>query len=386
MMVPSNARPWGRCSVYRILTNEKYAGCNIYGKTTQRLNSVSRVVERHLWSRHPDAFVPIVDLEIFDRAQKFLKKRGAHPERSDAYVIQGMKKVLAREGKLTHRILKKKGILGCGYYKRFGSVMKAYEMAGYRPPFSSVKVSNAQIRLRFLRKDLYIRLKQLFSDHVRFISLPGQQMKMVVEIDGRLRVAVYLCRTFSSKKDTGWLLRLRPLDAHLPALICTVDQSFSELLNFYVLPPPGNSLKSKIFREGQSWLSAGQKLGSLGELCEVANDVASHSTNCEGYTVIDDALIATDTWTITLCNKEISLGPIGSPIFNLLAQNSGQVVSRDRLRRTMPQLMDSSNLDAHMYTLRVKLGVAGRRIQTVRGVGYMYVEPDKVPNAGLNEL
>jgi hypothetical protein len=57
---------------------------------------------------------------MFDEVQKLLKKRGAPPERSDAYLIQGMRKVLAREGKLTHRILKKRGILGCAYYKRFG--------------------------------------------------------------------------------------------------------------------------------------------------------------------------------------------------------------------------------------------------------------------------
>jgi DNA invertase Pin-like site-specific DNA recombinase len=317
-MLPASGRPWGRSSVYRILTNEKYAGCNTYGKTTQKLSSVSRVVERHLWIRNPDAFVPIVDREIFDRVQKLLKKRGAHPERSDAYLIQAMRKVLAREGRLTHRILKRKGILGCAYYKRFGSVMKAYEIAGYRPPPRTVKLSDTQMRLSVLRKDLYIRLKQLFSDHVRFISVPGQQLKMVVEIDGRLRVAVYLCRAVDNIKETGWILRLRPLDTHLPALICTVDQSFSELLNFYVLPPPGNSLKSKILREGQPWLSAGRKLGKLEDFCAIANEVVSQSNNCEGCTAIDDILIAADTWTITLDRKEILLGPVGSAIFNML--------------------------------------------------------------------
>src|SRR5450759_2379631 len=237
-MLPANGRPWGRSSVYRILTNEKYAGCNTYGKTTQRLSSVSRVVERHLWVSHPDAFVSIVARELFDRVQKLLKKRGLPPPRSDAYLIQGMRKVLGREGKLTHRILKRKGILGCAYYKRFGSVMKAYEIAGYRPPTRTVKLSDAQSRLRLLRKDLYIRLKRLFSDRVRFIDLPGQQLRQVVEIDGRLRVAVYLCRAVdSSAGEPGWNLRVRPLDRHLPMLICTVDQSFSELLNFYVLTP-----------------------------------------------------------------------------------------------------------------------------------------------------
>ncbi|MGA2204362.1 MAG: recombinase family protein [Halobacteriota archaeon] len=381
-MLPSNGRPWGRSSVYRILTNEKYAGCNTYGKTTQKLSSVSRVVERHLWIRNPDAFVPIVGREIFDHVQKLLQKRGAPPEKSDAHLIQRMRKVLTREGKLTHRILKQKGILGCSYYKRFGSIMKAYEMAGYRPPPRTINLSGAQMRMRVLRKDLYIRLKQLFSARVRFIGLPGQQLRQVVEIDRRLRFAVYLCRAVDSE-ELGWILRLRPLDRHLPALICTVDQSFSKLLNFYVLPPLEKSLKWKILREGEPCLSAGRKLSKLEDSCAVANEVAFRSKNCACCTAVDDILMAADTWEITLGKKEISLGPVGSAIFNMLAQNAGQVVSRDRLRRATPDLIDPSNLDAHIYTLRTKLGVEDRkRIQTVRGAGYMYVSPDKSAECG----
>ena len=379
-MLPSNERSWGRSSIYRILTNEKYAGCNTYGKTTQKLGSGSRVVERHLWVTHPDAFASIVDRDVFDRVQKLLKKRGAVPERSDAYLIRGMKKVLAREGKLTHRILKAKGILGCAYYRRFGSVMKAYEMAGYRPPPRTVRLSETQMRLRLLRKDFYIQLKQLFSNRVRFIGLPRQQLRQIVEIDGRLRIAVYLCRTVNTIKagELGWTLRLRPLDRHLPALICTVDPSFSKLLDFYVLPPPENSLKWKILREGQPWLSAGRKLDKLEDFCVVANEVASKSSNCEFCIAVDDILIAADTWTVTLGGKEILLGPVGSAIFNMLVLNAGQVVSRDRLRRVGSDLIDPSDLDAHVHTLRVKLGVENRkRIQTVRGTGYMYVSPEK---------
>jgi len=378
-MLPANGRPWGRSSVYRILTNDKYAGCNTYGKTTQRLSSVGRVVARHLWITHPDAFVPIVTREAFDRVQKLLKKRGLRTPRSDAYLIQGMRRVLVREGKLTHRILKRKGMLGCAYYKRFGSVMKAYEIAGYRPPTRTVKLSDAQSRMRLLRNDLYIRLKQLFSARVRVVCLPGQRLRQVVEIDGRVRVAVYLCRAVnSSAGELGWNLRLRPLDRHLPMLVCTVDQSFSELLNFYVLPPPEKSMKWKILREGQPWLSAGRKLVRLEDFCAIANEVAAPSKNNAGCTAVDDILIAADTWTMTLGQKEISLGPVGSAILKMLAQNAGQVVTRERLRRATPDLIDPSNLDAHIWTLRSRLGAENRkRIQTIKGVGYMYLSPGK---------
>jgi DNA invertase Pin-like site-specific DNA recombinase/DNA-binding winged helix-turn-helix (wHTH) protein len=376
-MLPSNERPWGRSSVYRILTNEKYVGCNTYGKTTQKLGSVSRVVERHLWITHPGAFVSIVDRDVFDRVQKLLKKRAAPPSRSDAYLIQGMRKVLARDGKLTHRILRKRGILGRSYYKQFGSIMKAYEMAGYRPPARTAKLSDTQRRLMLLRNDLYMRLKQLFPTRVRFLGLPRQQLKLVVEIDGRLRVAIYLCRTFHKMNagERGWILRLRPLDKHLPALICTVDQSFSQLVNFYVLPPPATSLKNKILREGQPWLSAGRKLSKLEDFCKVASEVAT-SKNCEGYTAVDDILIAGDTWTIILGEREILLGRVGSAIFSMLVLNPGQAVSRERLQRSVSDVIDLSTLYSHIWYLRAKLGVENRkRIQTVRGTGYMYVSP-----------
>jgi len=386
----SNGRPWDRSSVYRILTNEKYAGCNTYGKTTQELCSRSRGVARRLWITNPDAFVPIVSREIFDRVQKLLKKRGAHPDRSDAYFIQGMKRVLAREGRLTKRILERRFTFSHAYYKHFGSVMRAYDLAGFLPCPATVKLIHTQSQIRGLRNDLYIRLKQLFLDRVRFIGLPGQQFRQIVEIDGRLRVATYLCRAVhnTSVGEPGWLLRVRPLEKDLPVLICTVDQSSSQLLNFYVFSPIGDSIpKYKVLRENQPWFSSGRKLTKLDDFCEVAKEVAPQSENNALYTAVDDIQIAADTCTIILDKKEITLGPVLSAIFNMLALNAGQVVSRDRLRRSVPKkLLDPLNLNAHMSTLRVKLGEARERIQRVPGVGYMYVKPDKVPTAGLNNL
>ncbi len=374
-------RPWDHPSVYRILTNEKYAGCNTYGKTTQKLCSRSRLVERHLWVTNPDAFVSLVSRDMFDHVQKLIKRRGAHPERSDAYFVQGMKRVLAREGKLTKRILEEKFTFSHDYYKRFGSVMKAYELAGFRPPFPTVKLLHTQRQIRSLRDGLYVRLKQLFPDRVKFISLPGQQFRHIAEIDGRIRVSIYLCRAVRNTVagEPGWLLRVRPQERDFPALICTLDQSSSEVLNFYVFCSLSDTPKYRVLRENQHWLAAGRKLGKLDDFCDIAKEAASLSKNGEPHTAVDDILIAPDTWMIMLGKKEVALGPIGSAIFRMLALNAGQVVSRDRLRRSVSEtLLDPTNLNAHMHKLRVKLGVEGReRIQTVTGAGYMYVSPDK---------
>ena len=378
----SNGRPWNRSSVYRILTNEKYAGCNTYGKTAQRLCSHSRTVERHLWITNPHAFASIVNPEIFDRVQKLIKKRAAHPDRSDTYFIQGIKKVLAREGKLSKSILERKFTFSHDRYKRFGSVVKAYELAGFQPPPSTVKLIHTQKQIRLLRIDLYTRLKQLFCDRVRFISLPGQQFRQMVEIDGRLRVSIYLCRPIRSTSagEPGWLLRMRSPERDLPALLCTVDQSVSKLLNFYLVSPIGDTIpRYKVLRESQPWLSAGRRLGELDDLCDIAKEVASQCEGGERNYVVDDIVLGADTWIITLDKKEITLGPIGSTIFSILALNAGQVVSRERLLQSaLKKFLDTTNLTSHIHRLRAKLGAEGRkRIQTVPGKGYMYVSPEK---------
>jgi DNA-binding winged helix-turn-helix (wHTH) protein len=226
---------------------------------------------------------------------------------------------------------------------------------------------------------LYVRLKQLFSDRVRFISLPGQQFRQIAEIDGRMRVSIYLCRAVNSTSagEPGWLLRVRPQERDFPALICTVDQSFSRLLNFYVFSSLADTPKYRVLRENQPWLAAGRMLGKLDDFCDVAKEVAAQPEINERYTAVDDILIAHDTWMIILGKKEIVLGPVGSAMFNLLALNAGQVVSRDRLRRSVPVTpLDPTNLNAHMHKLRVKLGEERERIVRVPGVGYMYVPPD----------
>src|SRR5260370_30986364 len=105
-----------------------------------------------------------------------------------------MRRVLAREGKITQTLLKGRGIFDHRtYYQRFDSVMRAYELAGYLPPPRTIKFINSQRQVRHLRNDLYARLKQLFSSHVRFINLPRQKFREVVEIYRCLRIAVSLC-------------------------------------------------------------------------------------------------------------------------------------------------------------------------------------------------
>ena len=64
-------------------------------------------------------------------------------------------------------------------------------------------------------------------------------------------------------------------------------------------------------------------------------------------------------------------------LLTVLAQRAGRVQSRDALLRDVweyDSLIDTRTVDTHMRRLREKLGPAAKYLDTVRGVGYRFVE------------
>jgi DNA invertase Pin-like site-specific DNA recombinase/DNA-binding winged helix-turn-helix (wHTH) protein len=374
-----NGKPWDHLTVYRVLKNDKYIGCNTWGKTQKKLSGPSLKVARDLWTRKMEAFAPIVEPEVFDRVQKLIAKRKTHPRKSDEFLLNGMRRVLAREGKLTEKLLKGRGIFDHRTYcKRFGSVLHAYELIGYRPSLHAFKSVTRLREMNRLRSDLLTRLKDLFPERLRIIRLPGQTHRQVVELDEHLRLAVHICRPVrcTQNGDARWLLRAQGVERGLPALICTVDPALSKLLNFYIVPEFGTSVrKYKVIGESHAWLKVGTKLHNLSQFCEAAMGVATgKEAETAGNIRVGDVVISTRSCTVTMGGKDIMLPSIESAIFNLLVLSAGKVVSRKQLRQAFvgKQLL-SSNVNAHICNLRAKLGPTFiRRLQTLPHVGYVY--------------
>lgn len=75
--------------------------------------------------------------------------------------------------------------------------------------------------------------------------------------------------------------------------------------------------------------------------------------------------------------KTIDLTATEFKLLTVLAQRSGRVQSRDQLLRDVweyDSLIDTRTVDTHMRRLREKLGPASKHLDTVRGVGYRFVE------------
>jgi two-component system response regulator CpxR len=91
--------------------------------------------------------------------------------------------------------------------------------------------------------------------------------------------------------------------------------------------------------------------------------------------------------TVQRGDTAISITPIEFDFLAMLTRYAGQVIERDRLFRDVldrpPEPLDRT-VDVHISNLRRKLGPddsGANRIKSIRGVGYMYSYPSRVPNA-----
>jgi two-component system, OmpR family, phosphate regulon response regulator PhoB len=86
---------------------------------------------------------------------------------------------------------------------------------------------------------------------------------------------------------------------------------------------------------------------------------------------------------------EVELTPIEFRLLVTLTARLGRVQSRERLLADIWDHggdLESRTLDTHVKRLREKLGPARDLLETVRGVGYRFVEPGRHANVAKTSL
>jgi DNA-binding response OmpR family regulator len=80
---------------------------------------------------------------------------------------------------------------------------------------------------------------------------------------------------------------------------------------------------------------------------------------------------------VSVGRRQVELTATEFKLLTLLAQRRGRVQSREQLLRDVweyDNMIDTRTVDTHMRRLREKLGKASKYLDTVRGVGYRFVE------------
>jgi hypothetical protein len=154
---------WTHHTVADVLTQPKYAGFHVYGRTTSRLYTPTVRLPKSDWLVSPGAFEPVLEYSTFLEAQRILQSRTIN--KSDEELLGVLRRLLAREGRLSLRLVKESPDLPSPstYRLRFGSLRKAYELIGYGCPdqFGAIDLRR---RTQALREELIDKIVELFPD------------------------------------------------------------------------------------------------------------------------------------------------------------------------------------------------------------------------------
>jgi len=259
-----DGRQWNDVTVLEILSNPKYAGCNVWHRRTQRLNTPIRHVDPQLWISKPNAFPPIVDQQTFDRAQLTIRKmRDSHwtPEK----VLKKVRRLWKRKGKLSEEIFyeTRGGPCPNTIHKFFGTYRQLYEQIGY--PLEPVHVFRAEQFQRSvnLRRALGVELQTLFPDHV-VITLSPRGKRSVLRIDETFMVSLLFCGQDLTVSKYCWSARPAPSERDYITLICLLNRRYDRVLRYYIAASTGqrNSLR---LRTDSPFLQESVRLECLSE-------------------------------------------------------------------------------------------------------------------------
>ena len=246
-----DARPWNHVAVRHMLISEKYAGHNVYGRVSRKLNGTPTRNAPETWIRTPNAFSPIVDQALLSAAIR-LDQAPRISEMPQEEIIRRLKKLLAKEGRLTCRIVDKASNLPISSLirKRFGNMRAAYEMAGFHLP----PVFDHHVLRRSLSGKFTCFVAQVITE-LNAVGVSAVHWKWrTFLVGGSYFVAITVVRSTSHKtgKSPQWLLCNRGTCRSDYVVAIRTREVDHELMDYYLLPSV--ALPPKMIRlGGRTW-------------------------------------------------------------------------------------------------------------------------------------
>ena len=272
-------RPWSNTTVYNTLTNPKYAGCNVWHRTTQRLRSSRSPVVPEQWIKTEGAFDAIVDRQTFELALARLPKIADY-RWTDSQIVKKARKLLKTKGRISETlILKARDMpMPSTIRRHFGSYRKFYEAIGYQSEEQDFYRGEQCERSMQLRRKLVSTIRDLFPDHVTITRVP-KGTRSILLIDGTSLVSVFLCRTKLRNGGLHWVVEPSHLERDNITLFCKMNPTHDRVLSYYLFPYMRfNSHRS---HENDPWLKSATRLRRLSDFYgSVKKLVSERSRGC----------------------------------------------------------------------------------------------------------
>lgn len=265
---------WMDHSVRRILTNPKYQGTAVYNRRSSKLRSKQKSNPETDWIIVPGAIPAIVDPETFEAAQQIFRSRPWNL--SNDKVLETLRHILEAKGRLSASLLQ--GVPNVvnkdACKRRFGSLVRAFELAGYESPQKSKVVCRQQVRE--VRVQVMEDIVQLFPGEVS-IQKRGPVHRNCLRLKRGTRVAVRACRCVINKyKSPTWILQPARRDKRLVTLLIALNSKNTAPDFLFMLPPISNRCQVA-FSRTQSWFKHGIRLEDLSSFCDAVRQMRGQS-------------------------------------------------------------------------------------------------------------
>ena len=227
-------RPWTRGTVHQVLTNEKYIGNNVYNRRSFKLKKKRVENSPEMWIRADNAFEAIVDPQIFFTAQGMIRERNRRF--SDDEMLERLSHLFDHHGYLSGLIIdESENMPSSGsYQRRFGSLIRAYELVGFEPDrdYRYIEINRTLRRLH----------GEVVADTVASIEELGGTITRspvtdLLTVNGEFTASIVIARCQQTPAGSlRWKIRLDTGLAPDITVALRMDQANEAPLDYYLLP------------------------------------------------------------------------------------------------------------------------------------------------------
>jgi DNA invertase Pin-like site-specific DNA recombinase len=227
-------RPWTRGTVHQILTNEKYIGNNVYNRVSFKLKAKRVTNPSDMWVRGDSVFVPIVEADFFEAAQRIIEDRSRRF--SDKELLDRLSGLLAEKGWLSGLVIDEaEGMPSSSTFRhRFGSLVRAYQLVGYLPSrdYRYIETNRA---LRLLHPDIVAKVVADVEDAGGVVRRDPLNDLLTINEEFSASVVIVRCQT-TAAGSLRWKVRL---DSGLRpdiTIAARMDSDNLAVCDYYLLP------------------------------------------------------------------------------------------------------------------------------------------------------
>ena len=227
-------RPWTRSVVQQILTNEKYIGNNVYNRKSFKLKRKRVSNAPEMWIRADGVFEAIIDPRRFMIAQGIIRDRNRRF--SDEEMLERLRILFQRHAYISGLVIDEADGMpsSAAYQHRFGSLLRAYELVGFRPDkdYHYLEVNRA---LRDLHRDVVDATVQAIAEvggHVERLTASD-----LLRINGEFTASIVVARCqLTAAGSLRWRIRFDTGLAPDITIAVRMDRGNEMALDYYILP------------------------------------------------------------------------------------------------------------------------------------------------------